>query len=202
MALADRIGNVGAQRIRQADQSEQLKGELALRGGERGIAVFRPCNREHAHPASRHRVDVAAQFGERGFIEAAQLGDRFRSALGRNCVAGSVGALPDLGHGQQIRAQAILASEFPLRMQEASVGQQLLAQIVKRQVHRIERMALAGEDSRLEQLQELLGRRVFGTRNKGLAADGKLRDRHAVVSEGAGPVSAQRPAFRSWSNAG
>ena len=48
--------------------------------------------------------------------------------------------LPDLGHGQQIGAQAVRMQERPLRaMRVIGSGQMLPTEIVERLLHRIER---------------------------------------------------------------
>jgi hypothetical protein len=102
-AVGDGGGNAEAERVVQAGQAQVLEGEVVLPGGEAlAPAELGPRDRQHAKAARGGRVDLAGECGTFGRAEMAQVGDRFRGALGRDDVVAGVGGAPHVGKRQQL----------------------------------------------------------------------------------------------------
>ena len=58
-------------------------------------------------------------------------------------------------NGEQTCRQRVFAKQYPIAVNMFGVGQKLIAQLVDRFLHRIERIALAGQNAELDQLVKL-----------------------------------------------
>ena len=129
-------------------------------------------------PLGRHRVHREGQPLAIRRAQVAEIRDRLRCALGRDDdLLGFCVWLPDLRHGEQIRAQAVRVHEGPLRpVRVLGSGEMLPTEIVERLLHRIERVLRAREHTELDQVvkrlrqcvrtcREVERRSPFGVRN-------------------------------------
>ena len=91
MALGDRVGGAGPDRVVQADETEVLEVEVVLFGGE-AISAAEPGagDGEHPQPSRAGCFDLRVECGACLVIEVAEVGDRFGGALGGDDVVGPV----------------------------------------------------------------------------------------------------------------
>ena len=160
--------------------------------------------RQEAHPcrAARHAENAKALRGEAQYLaskrlalfwsEMTEIGDGLGRALRGHHDDVVAPAAPRVTHGQQARRERVLALQRPAWMQMLCVLDEAVASLVKRTLHRIERVALARQDRVLEEAMQLL-RQVPGETGevRGPTADGKLAQRHLVLREGARLVDAE-----------
>ena len=86
---------------------------------------------------------------------------------------------------QQLVRERILADENPVGVQVLGIGEPALAEQVECLLHRIERIALAGEHAEFDQLVKRLGQRCRGGRRNIVdhVADAELLHRHLVEGQ-------------------
>ena len=191
-----RRGRALAQRIGEADESDEFERECARRRRQLPVLADGSRDAENPQPVGRHFADRSFQGVEARAVETAEFRDRFGRAFRGDHELRSAGRWPpDLRHGEQIGAQAIGMNEFetaavrPLRIWRA-----LTAQFVKGSFHGIERFARAGQDADPDQVEKPAGERgVRGAvETKRLAVGApQLRDRHPILGQRAGLVRAQ-----------
>ena len=94
---------------------------------------------------------------------------------------------------EQCIGQRVLPDEHPARVEMLRAGQPARAEIVKGLLHRIEGIALAGEDAELDQFVNALrqGRRWVGGNLAERFAGAQLAHGHLVERQGAGLVDAE-----------
>ena len=125
-----------------------------------------------------------------------KVGDGFGRALGGDDeFLPAIGGLPDVRHGEETGAKPVGVHELPFgAMQMFGLGQMLATEIMKRLLHRVERVRRTGENAELDQVMELLGHfrvgRLAGPENLA-ALEPQLGDRHSVLGQRAGLVRAQ-----------
>ena len=151
--------------------------------------------RHGQHPeavAPGHGSDLVEE-GEGALgVEVAEVGDGLGGALGGDDEAAAFRSAPDVGDREQLGRERVLALERPAGVEVLGAGELLLAERVEGDLHRVERVGLAGEDAVLDELVEHL--RELGAGGvgvvEGLAAGAEAPDHHAVLGQGPGLVGA------------
>ena len=152
-------------------------------------------NAQHPHALARHRLHGLCQGGHLFNAKVTKPGDRLGCALGRDDERLRVVGLPDLGHGQKIRAKAVGMHEFPLgSMQVPGLFQLRTPQFMEGLLHRVVGFTRTGEYPEFQ--QDIAG---LGQRGPGCLAHHELlpvlepqfRNRHAVLRQRPGLVRAQ-----------
>ena len=190
-AFAHRSGNVGPQRIGEADQTEKCEGEplLCFRKLFRGDRGARDA--QHAFALPRHLVDSRREPRALRGVEPAERADRLGSALGAGQRLPVAVATPDIRHGEKLRPQPVLAHWFQPGVDRIGAARRRSRPFGNGPFHRVVRFARAGQQRRFEEADGVAlaaGRPQFG-------------HGHAVLGQCPGLVGAEQrsptPAFRS-----
>ena len=196
-ALGHRVHDLGAQRVGQAQQANEFKFKIMLNGRPRIADKARLRHAQHAQTDGRHGIDGGLDLRLCASVQMAQVDDGFGCALGRHhmTLAISLNGLPDVRHGAQLRRQTVLLAQRPVAVQVLGIGQKMLAQAVKRLLHRIKGIGHAGQDRVFHQRVKGFGQfalaGVINRQARSAVRHIELRHRHAVLGQGASLVGAQ-----------
>ena len=154
----DRRRDRRAHRVGEADQAEEL--ERRSRAGSpatRGSRKARPRDRQHAQAVARpgRRLARSTAAAPR-CIQMAQIRDRLGRALGGDHVLPPIRRAPDVRHREQLAATAGTRRTSVQSACRCSVPRAARSPAhADRLLHRVERIALAGEDAELDERVEL-----------------------------------------------
>ena len=160
--LNDGGGHLRAQRIGQPQEAQWLEGEVVhphrrLAGVQEWLQLAmkrRPIqpagHRQHPQALGRQGIGGLQESGRGLALQVAEIGDRLRCPLGGD-VAAAVAIAPELGEHQQLTAEGVLPLQRPIRMEVLALAELLRRQPLNRQLHRIHRIAAAGQHGQLQQ---------------------------------------------------
>ena len=191
-ALLDGRAHLRPQRVGQAEQAHELEGKVMLALGQLAGPEARARDAQQAKALGGHRLHLYHERFGPALVEVTELGDGLGGALGRDHIVLAIGRAVHARQRQELTRQRILTHQLPVGVQVLGVGQVAVAERFERQLHGVERVALARQDRVLDRLVKLLGDghpcRGHVERD---AAPGKLLHTHAVFGQRAGLVHAQ-----------
>ena len=147
-------------------------------------------HRQHPQPLGSQGIGGLQEGGRCLALQVAEIGDRLRCPLGGD-VAAAVAITPELGEHQQLTAEGVLPLQRPIGVEVLALAELLRRQPLDRQLHRIHRIAAAGQHRQLQ--QPVPGFLQRSTRLPELASGPGEQplQRHAVGGEGAGLVDGE-----------
>ena len=178
-AFPHRAGNIGPQRIGEADQTEKCEGEPLLCLGKQFCGNHGACDAQHALALPCHLIDSCREPRALRGVEPAKRPDRLGSAFGIGLPVAV--ATPDIRHGEEFRPQPVLAHQFEPGIDRIGAARRRGHPVGNGPFHWIMRLACAGQQRRFEEGRVVLaaGRPQFG-------------HGHAVVGQCPGLVGAEK----------
>ena len=182
-----------SQRVLETDQSRELERQATMLVLQIRLASPPVRDAENAQALGRERRDLRGQRPSPLVGHVAELGDRLGRALGGYGEVVLAFVSPHLAHAKKVGAERVLPHHRPVGMKARRLREQTLSGLVEGSLHRVERIALAGQYRVLEQRPSGRGKVPRCRRQIDRLADAAHHpsERHLVGGQGAGLVDAQ-----------
>ena len=150
-ALRHGLGNLGAQRVGQAQQTDKLKRKVVLKRGPVFALKARLRHAQHAQALRGHGVHCRGNAVLSLSVQVAQVNNGLGRAFGGHHMGLANHRAPDMRHGAQLGRQAVGLHQGPVVVQVLGVLQKVLAQPVKGLLHGVKRVGHAGQNGEFHQ---------------------------------------------------